>query len=149
MYNLEVAQDHTFTVGQGQWVVHNCTLTNLATQATQDEIDAANHVASIKNNPGDTVILRDPVGPRFADGGTSDLVVNGTTYDIYTPETSNINNIYRTMANKHGQANGIVLNLSKTSLTAADFPDVLLRLQSKLRSQGSIVNIQDVIVYDP
>ena len=24
MYNLEVAQDHTFTVGAGQWVVHNC-----------------------------------------------------------------------------------------------------------------------------
>src|SRR5216683_4876945 len=23
-YNLEVAQDHTFTVGDGQWVVHNC-----------------------------------------------------------------------------------------------------------------------------
>lgn len=23
MYNLEVAQDHTFTVGIGQWVVHN------------------------------------------------------------------------------------------------------------------------------
>jgi filamentous hemagglutinin len=23
MYNLEVAQDHTFTVGAGQWVVHN------------------------------------------------------------------------------------------------------------------------------
>jgi len=23
MYNLEVAQDHTFTVGTGQWVVHN------------------------------------------------------------------------------------------------------------------------------
>jgi len=26
MYNLEVAQDHTFTVGDGQWVVHNCNL---------------------------------------------------------------------------------------------------------------------------
>lgn len=26
MYNLEVAQDHTFTVGDGQWVVHNCSL---------------------------------------------------------------------------------------------------------------------------
>jgi hypothetical protein len=25
MYNLEVAQDHTYTVGTGQWVVHNCT----------------------------------------------------------------------------------------------------------------------------
>src|SRR5258708_30241102 len=24
MYNLEAAQDHTFTVGDGQWVVHNC-----------------------------------------------------------------------------------------------------------------------------
>ncbi len=24
MYNLEVAQDHTFTVGEGHWVVHNC-----------------------------------------------------------------------------------------------------------------------------
>ncbi len=24
MYNLEVAQDHTFTVGAGQWIVHNC-----------------------------------------------------------------------------------------------------------------------------
>ena len=24
MYNLEVAQDHTFTVGVGQWIVHNC-----------------------------------------------------------------------------------------------------------------------------
>ena len=23
MYNLEVQQDHTFTVGDGQWVVHN------------------------------------------------------------------------------------------------------------------------------
>jgi hypothetical protein len=26
MYNLEVAQDHTFTVGDGQWVVHNCNI---------------------------------------------------------------------------------------------------------------------------
>jgi hypothetical protein len=24
MYNLEVAQDHTFVVGVGMWVVHNC-----------------------------------------------------------------------------------------------------------------------------
>jgi hypothetical protein len=24
MYNLEVAQDHTFVVGMGMWVVHNC-----------------------------------------------------------------------------------------------------------------------------
>ena len=24
MYNLEIAQDHTFTVGDGKWIVHNC-----------------------------------------------------------------------------------------------------------------------------
>src|SRR5579875_1477343 len=24
MYNLDVAQDHTYTVGVGEWVVHNC-----------------------------------------------------------------------------------------------------------------------------
>jgi hypothetical protein len=24
MYHLDVAQDHTYTVGTGQWVVHNC-----------------------------------------------------------------------------------------------------------------------------
>ena len=29
MYNLEVAQDHTFTVGNGLWVVHNCDSTTL------------------------------------------------------------------------------------------------------------------------
>jgi hypothetical protein len=28
MYNLEVAQDHTYTVGAGQWVVHNCARSN-------------------------------------------------------------------------------------------------------------------------
>jgi RHS repeat-associated protein len=33
MYNLEVAQDHTFTVGVGQWVVHNrCNPENLSNQ---------------------------------------------------------------------------------------------------------------------
>ena len=29
MYNLEVAKDHTFTVGQGQYIVHNCKIPHL------------------------------------------------------------------------------------------------------------------------
>ena len=37
MYNLEVAQDHTFTVGAGQWVVHNCGITGIADPANQVE----------------------------------------------------------------------------------------------------------------
>jgi|SRR5712692_10533800 len=35
MYNLEVAQDHTFTVGAGQWVVHNCGSTGKPDPANQ------------------------------------------------------------------------------------------------------------------
>ena len=42
MYNLEVAQDHTFTVGTEQWVVHNCGDTLPAqAQARADEIGNA------------------------------------------------------------------------------------------------------------
>ncbi len=41
MYNLEVAQDHTFVVGDGQWVVHNCGRTG--------EPNAANQVAGQKD----------------------------------------------------------------------------------------------------
>jgi len=40
MYNLEVAQDHTFTVGAGEWVVHNCdpqpTRSQMFNQAKRD-----------------------------------------------------------------------------------------------------------------
>ncbi len=38
MYNLEVAQDHTFVVGVGMWIVHNCTVGD----ANQLMSDAAN-----------------------------------------------------------------------------------------------------------
>jgi guanyl-specific ribonuclease Sa len=38
MYNLEVAQDHTFTVGVGQWVVHNFCPINKATKAMQRDV---------------------------------------------------------------------------------------------------------------
>ncbi len=54
MYNLEVEQDHTFTVGMGQWVVHNsCTggdggadsSSNTSVQGTTDPTDRLNEVA--------------------------------------------------------------------------------------------------------
>jgi len=52
MYNLEVAQDHTFTVGSGQWVVHNqCSdrdraelRRNVELQGTLQEGQAAHHI---------------------------------------------------------------------------------------------------------
>ncbi len=40
MYNLEVAHDHTFTVGTGQWVVHNlCDSTTLSKNMTNAGMD--------------------------------------------------------------------------------------------------------------
>jgi len=44
MYNLEVAQDHTFTVGDGQWIVHNCakpTLDRFERYGSPEEAQAA------------------------------------------------------------------------------------------------------------
>ena len=38
MYNLQVAQDHTFTVGEQQWIVHNCTANPNAIGFTQDTV---------------------------------------------------------------------------------------------------------------
>src|SRR5215472_1570341 len=43
MYNLEVAWDHTFTVGAGQWVVHNCA------SGPSIEQQRLNHVKTIAN----------------------------------------------------------------------------------------------------
>src|SRR5579885_3040840 len=113
MYNLEVAQDHTFTVGSDEWVVHNCNLTIMGSKYSQDELDAANYVASIMNDPGDTVILRDPGTNRAPDGDTSDLVVNGVNYDIITPKAGTpMNQILSAAAGKYTQGRGVVINLT-------------------------------------
>jgi len=45
MYNLEVANDHTFTVGAGQWVVHNrCDFASMA-----DELAKSLRIAAFKD----------------------------------------------------------------------------------------------------
>src|SRR5579883_1747308 len=41
MYNLEVARDHTFTVGVGEWVVHNCSSLPELAQTRAEEIGSA------------------------------------------------------------------------------------------------------------
>lgn len=41
MYNLEVARDHTFTVGDGQWVVHNCDFASMADELAKSLPKAA------------------------------------------------------------------------------------------------------------
>jgi hypothetical protein len=58
MYNLEVAQDHTFTVGMGQWVVHNCGGSDLGS-VNNPEIDSQSpgdywRQSSLNNAPRQT-----------------------------------------------------------------------------------------------
>ena len=103
---------------------------------SESEINAAKYVHS----QGNDVELRMPTGTR-AEGGTSDLLVNGKTYDVYTPETSNPNRIISAIAKKNSQASGVVLDLSKTSVTEEELGDVLKRVQG-----SGAKNIKDIIV---
>jgi HNH/ENDO VII superfamily nuclease len=53
MYNLEVAQDHTFVVGAGQWVVHNCNRPLLRSRLGAGPREQAHHIipCQCENNP--------------------------------------------------------------------------------------------------
>lgn len=91
---------------------------------SESEINAARYMAE----SGKNVILRRPTGTR-ADGGTSDLLVDGVPYDVYTPTTSSANRIISNMAKKNSQANGIVLDLSKSSVPREQLGNVLNRVR--------------------
>ncbi|HLG63995.1 MAG TPA: RHS repeat-associated core domain-containing protein [Ktedonosporobacter sp.] len=70
MYNLEVAQDHTFTVGEGQWVVHNCgrkTTDLFERYGSQDEALVAQDTGQLSFKPG----------TRGPDGGTKWISLPG------------------------------------------------------------------------
>jgi RHS repeat-associated protein len=103
---------------------------------SQSEINAAKYMAGL----GNTVLLRPPTGTR-ADGGTSDLLVNGVNYDVYTPISKNPNNIISQMAKKNSQTTGIVLDLSRTSVTADQLGNVLKRVQG-----AGAKNIKDIVI---
>ncbi|MFJ3410377.1 CdiA C-terminal domain-containing protein [Pseudomonas protegens] len=71
--------------------------------------------------------MRRPVGTR-AEGKTSDLLVNGVSYDVYTPATGNADRIISAIAKKNTQAEGVVLDLSRRTVTREQLGDVLRRV---------------------
>ena len=92
-------------------------------------------VAQWLADQGDNVILREATGI----GRTSDLLVNGTPYDVYTPEAgTSIRNILSNAAGKWTQVNGggVVIDLNDTGLSAADFGDALARVNGFIRAWG-------------
>jgi RHS repeat-associated protein len=54
MYNLTVTQDHTYAVGSGQWIVHNCTGANNDNLGNVNGFDGtlAVHARNHSNEPG-------------------------------------------------------------------------------------------------
>ncbi|MER7606968.1 DNRLRE domain-containing protein [Nocardioides sp. NPDC127503] len=107
-----------------------------AANASASELRAAEHMSSLGRN----VELRDPVGARGT--ATSDLLVDGLQYDVYTPTSSNPNSIIRAIAKKGSQVQGggVVLDLSQTSVTRADLGDIMARVAN------STSRVSDVVV---
>jgi hypothetical protein len=83
---------------------------------------------------GNKVELRDPVGTRGT--ATSDLLVNGQQWDVYSPTSSNVKNVLTNIAKKFSQVNGggVVIDLSGTGLSEADFGNALGRVNGMIRS---------------
>jgi RHS repeat-associated protein len=101
------------------------------------EIKAANYMKGLGND----VVLRLPIGTRVS-GGTSDLIVNGINYDVYTPVTNNVSSIISSMAKKNSQTTGIVLDLAKTNVSAEQLGNALARVKGSIESQGKVCNIK-------
>ncbi|MMZ62063.1 hypothetical protein D1872_242490 [compost metagenome] len=108
---------------------------------SDSELRAANYMYE----QGNQVVLRHPVGTR-ADGGTSDLLVNGVRYDVYTPTTSNLNRIISSMAGKNSQTTGIVLDLSQTPVTTEQLGNALQRVRGIVEAGGKTPNITDIVI---
>jgi filamentous hemagglutinin len=112
------------------------TLNVTAANPLASERVAAEHMAGLGRN----VELRDPVGTR-AGGGTSDLLVDGVPYDVYTPTSANPNRIISAIAKKNDQATGIVVDLSNSPVTADQLGNVLGRVNG-----AGATNITDIVI---
>ncbi|MET9362330.1 RHS repeat-associated core domain-containing protein [Streptomyces sp. NPDC006632] len=119
-------------------------LTNTAKNPSASEVSAAEHMASL----GKKVELRDPVGTR-AGGQTSDLLVDGVPWDVYSPTTTNPKAILTKVAKKHSQVHGggVIVDLSGTGLSASQFDGALVRVNGLIRSWGKDDFISEVLFF--
>ncbi|TJZ62342.1 hypothetical protein FAZ15_05645 [Sphingobacterium olei] len=124
---------------KGGWLPNNWGTGSLIIEAggnfSASEIAAANYMKS----QGYRVFLRKPVGTR-AGGQTSDLVVNGVNYDVYTPVTNSVNAIVSAVARKNSQTVGVIIDLSKTNVTGTQLNNILQRVQG-----AGATNIKNII----
>lgn len=95
-------------------------------------------VAQLLADGGENVVLREATGV----GRTSDLLVNGVPYDVYTPTTGNIDRIVSAVASKGSQVQGggIIIDLSQSPLTVEQLGNILPRVQG-VTSQISDIRV--------
>jgi hypothetical protein len=96
-----------------------------AANPSDSEVKAARHLAGL----GHDVHLRDPVGTR-AGGETSDLLVDGERWDVYTPKTANVGRIVSAVASKGSQVHGggVILDLAHTRVTREQLANIEARV---------------------
>jgi hypothetical protein len=99
MYNFTVAAAHTYFVGDGQWLVHNCNTPsgrNLTTHAQEQALDRGMSLTRIDN------IIDNPTGAfEQADGATAYIQkVGRNSYDLVVVGE---NGVATVMANKTRQ----------------------------------------------
>lgn len=104
-----------------------------ATNYSASEMRAAEYVSKLGND----VVLR----PASNIARTSDLLVNGMAYDVYTPRTTNIDRIISALAHKNSQAQGLVIDLGQTTVRPSDLSNALARVQG-----AGATNISDIII---
>jgi Contact-dependent growth inhibition CdiA C-terminal domain len=101
--------------------------------------DSERFAAEELRRAGREVVLREATGRER----TSDLLVDGIPYDVYTPRTSNINRIVSAISSKSSQVRGggVVLDLTHTVLTKEDMTSVLPRVRGVTTSVSEIIVI--------
>jgi RHS repeat-associated protein len=90
---------------------------------------------------GHDVVLREATGGER----TSDLILDGENWDIYTPETGNVSRMVDSVASKGSQVRGggVVIDLSRSPLSSSDIPSNFLT-----RVQNITSRVSNVIFYD-
>jgi hypothetical protein len=116
------------------------TLQIIGDQFSASEMNVAKSLAA----EGKNVILRIATG----EGRTSDLLVDRVEYDVYTPQAGTpVTKILNSVARKWTQVNGggVVVDLTQTGLSEADFGNALARVNGFIRSWGG--TLESAVVF--
>ncbi len=99
MYNLEVAQDHTYTVGKGEWIIHNC---GVGPVGSNEDPTANITMQDILNNPQllknlspqqvEQIVARD--GGWSVKNTLNKTTISGMRFNQWNPRGTNFTDKY-------------------------------------------------------